>query len=71
MTPAFYLIIVLLMPGTTPKAEDAQLEVSTTLVRQCPDKDKMKADLDQEVKEGRLIRYDVSCIHTFVQGANT
>lgn len=71
MTPAFYLIIVLLIPGATPKAEDAQLQVSTSLVSQCPDKDAMKADLDQLVKEGQLIRFDVSCIHTFVRGSNT
>ena len=66
MTTAFYLIIVLLVPGATPKAEDAQLDVSTTLVRQCPDKDAFKATLDDEVKAGKIIRYDVSCVHAIV-----
>jgi hypothetical protein len=66
VTPAFFLIIVLLLPGTTPKAEDAQLEVTTTLVRECPNQEVFKAQLDQDVKDGKLIRFDVSCIHTFV-----
>lgn len=70
MTPAFYLIIALLLPGTTPKAEDAQLEVTQTLVRECPNQDAFKAQLDEDIKAGTLLRYDVTCLRTFVNEGN-
>ena len=62
MTPMFYLVIVLLLPGVTPKAEDAKIETSITMVQECPDKEVFKNRMEEMAKTGEILHYDISCI---------